>query len=378
MSPVRPTVRLRLALLFGAMFLLLGVVLLSLTYALFRDSLIGLPDVTAQDVLREEGGVPRRGDLVRLVGDVRREERASALREAVDQSVLALLACSLIAIVLGWFVADQALRPLRRIIGHLRTASVQSLDQPVRLQGPDDELKELADTYDAMLGRLQMAFESRRRFAADVSHELRTPLAIIQAEAEVMMSAPSASPRERHAGATIRQVTTRSERLIDGLLALSRAESVAIERVPVDLAELTGDIVGDLAPGADVRRIEIDLHLGEASVIGDRVLLEQLVANLVRNAIRHNVDDGWMAVEVSQESDGQHARLRVANGGPPVVGDLEDLFRPFHRGVTASREGAGLGLAIASAVVTAHGGTIAASPRQDGGLEVVARLPSTS
>jgi signal transduction histidine kinase len=373
--PLRPTVRLRLALLFGVMFFMLGVTVLTLALIFFRESLSGQAPVTPRDLPRLGAGLSREGDWLRFIGDIRQQDRSSALREAIRGSLLALLAGSVLAMALGWIVADQALRPLRRIIGHVRTASERSLDQPLRLQGPDDELRELADTYDAMLDRLRTAFESRRRFAANVSHELRTPLAIIQAEAEVMMAAPDATPRELQAGDTIRTVTMRSERLIDGLLALSRAESVAIDRAPVDLAELTGDIVGDLAPLANARRIEIDLRLGEACVTGDRVLLEQCVANLVNNAIRHNVDGGWIVVEVDRDDDRRYGRLRVTNTGQPVPGPPGALFLPFHRGQGTAPEGVGLGLAIVHAVVDAHGGAIAALPRVEGGLEVVTRLP---
>lgn len=376
MISIRPTVRLRLALIFGAMFLLLGVLLLAITYVLFRESLAALPSITAQDVLREQAALPRRGELLQLVGEIRREERTSALRAAAEQSLVALLACGLVAIVLGWLVAGQSLRPVRRIIDHVRRASAPSLDQPVRLQGPDNELKELADTYDAMLARLHASFESRRRFAADVSHELRTPLTIIQAEAELLVAAPDASDRGT-TGATILAATKRTGRLIDGLLALSRAESTAIERQPVDMAELTGEVVGALAREADARRITIDLRLDDATVPGDRVLLEQLVANLAGNAIRHNVDGGWMRIEVGRGDEGSQARLHVTNDGAVVSGDPETLFVPFHRG-TGAVPGAGLGLAIARAVVTAHNGTITARPRPEGGLDVTVRLTSAT
>ena len=299
----------------------------------------------------------------------------------LTQGSIALVVTGAGALLLGWLVAGRALRPVQRITAHARRASQSTLADRIDLRGPPDELRELADTFDAMLDRLQAAFEAQRRFAAQASHELRTPLAIMRAEADVALNAPVVTERERRLAEAIRNATDRSERLVDGLLALARSESTLRDDATVDLTELVGDVVGEQARAADLANVELDLDLGEVDVMvsGDRALLWRLAGNLVENAIRYNRPKGWARVTVGLER-GQ-AVLRVANSGPRVAAETVDaLFEPFRRGVSSGRDrpaGFGLGLAIARTVALAHGGEIDAEApcvRRSGGDGAIAHL----
>jgi signal transduction histidine kinase len=295
------------------------------------------------------------------------------------QAAIALLVTSSGALLLGWVVAGRVLSPVREITLHARHASEETLDERINLQGPPDELKELADTIDSMLDRLQAAFDSQRRFSAEASHELRTPLAIIRAEVDVALAAPNVTERERQLGTSIRTAADRAERLIDGLLALARSDSTLRDRDRVDLAELVGNVVGEQARAADAAGVELDLALDAAEVDGDRALLWRLIGNLVENAIRYNRRGG--TVQVSIGTSGDSALLTVANSGPVIPPEqVEELFQPFQRGNGArrARGSVGLGLAIVRSVAAAHDGEVAAAANPNGGLTVTVRIPSYS
>ncbi len=398
--PIRPTVRLRLTLLYGALFIAASVVLIALTYGLVNRALSerepppggrGGPQGTGNGAEfggantgpgpnQEQGQDFDNRTVDERVDDARQEERDAALRQVLAQGSIALVVTGAGALFLGWLVAGRTLRPVQRITAHARRASQSTLSDRIDLRGPPDELRELADTFDAMLDRLQAAFEAQRRFSAQASHELRTPLAIMRAEADVALAAPDVSERERLLAEAIRTATDRSERLVDGLLALARSESTLRDDTRVDLAELVGDVVGEQARAADLAGVDLDLDLGEADVTvsGDRALLWRLAGNLVENAIRHNHRDGWARVMVGREHD--RAVLRVENSGPRVPAEMvEALFEPFRRGVGSGRDrpaGFGLGLAIARTVTVAHGGDVMAEAPTAGGLVVTVRLPA--
>lgn len=389
-SLIRPTVRLRLALTYGAFFLVTGALLLFLLYGLLNRALDPkgpLPpheNQTSQQSPnqgqgnKQDGGPPQDepDDTVeQQVQDARRAERRSALQQVRRKAGIALLATTTASLMLGWIVAGQVVQPVRKITRHARHASEETLGERINLQGPEDELKELADTIDAMLDRLQAAFEAQRRFSAEASHELRTPISIIRAEVDVALAAPDVTERERELGATIRTAADRSERLIDGLLMLARSESTLIDSTRIDLAELVGDVVGEQARTADSAGVDLDLQLETAIVDGDRALLWRLIGNLVENAINYNTRGGWVRVAIAP-ADGS-AVLTVANSGTVIDdGVVDQLFEPFRRGTRRSgRGGVGLGLAIVRSVATAHGGTVTASANPDGGLTVVTRLP---
>jgi signal transduction histidine kinase len=375
MTPFRPSVRLKLTLLYGALFLIAGLVLISVTYGLVRRELAPNAPRPISRVVQDRPNGHQESPDDRVAG-ARREERRFALRQLWRQSVFALAIATVGALGLGWLFAGQVLHPIRRITAHARASSAATLDERIRLDGPEDELKELADTFDAMLDRLQAAFRAQQGFAAQASHELRTPLAIIRAEAELAKDAPEASDRDRESAAAILAAVNRSERLVDGLLALTRSESTMLASAPVDLANLAGDVVGEHVREADQAGVRIDLSLDAAVIRGEPALLGQMIGNLVQNAIRYNRPDGWISISVAPAAG--FGRIVVENSGPPVAQDeIDRFFDPFVRGEWArrNRTGFGLGLAIVRAVATAHHGTIQALPGPDGGLRITVDLP---
>ena len=378
------SIRARLTLLYGLLFFVAGLMLLVLLYAMLVRALDpAVPLRPFVERAREQTQEIREQDdnrpIEEQLADARSDERRSALRQVRVRGMLALVVTGGVALVLGWVVSGSVLSPIRDITLHAQQANAKTLDQRIGLAGPDDELKELADTIDGMLERLQDAFESQRRFSAEASHELRTPLAIIRAEADVALASPDATERETTLARSIIQAVDRSERLVDALLALARSESSLRDRDVVDLAELVGNVVGEQVIAADQAGIELDLTLDPAVVNGDRALLWRLAGNLIENGIRHGVRGGWLNISVGT-NDG-FAELKVANNGQAIPPDqVERLFRPFEQGdhVRPSSGGLGLGLSIVRAVTDAHDGTISASANPQGGLTVIVRIPSVA
>jgi len=403
----RTSVRLRLTLLYGGLFLVAGAGLLAVNYALVSSQFtlpfgirvegFGFDGRQLPDVLREVRGVvllrtapdggqfvasaPTPGALAAVRGEleaVRRELEAAALNQLLTQSGIALALMALVSVGLGWLVAGRVLRPLAAITATARRLEGSTLHERINLQGPQDELKELADTFDQMLGRLDAAFETQRRFVANASHELRTPLAIARTEVDVALADPTSGRAELRAMAErVLEANQRSEHLIEGLLTLARSERQPGTAKPLDLAMAAADALEVAAPEVDRFGLRVSSVLGAAPVSGDRALLERLVANLVENAVRHNQPAGW--VEVDTGRTGQQAVVRVANSGPPIRPDqVAGLFEPFRRldpDRTGSARGAGLGLSIVRSVATAHGGHATARPLDAGGLEVTVELP---
>lgn len=405
----RPTVRLRLTILYGALFFAAGVLLLAVNYTLLRESLaedMGQSRRIVSTELAPNGATqttttfPDDDPAVGMGGGMQTElaEYQSALHEAavlsvvqyrhdfrdaalnsmVVQSGFAIALTGVAALGLGWLVAGRVLRPIQEITRTARRASESNLHARVNLAGPRDELQELADTFDLMVSRLETSFESQRRFAADASHELRTPIAIIQAEADIVLAEPDVTERERRLAASVQAAAQRGERLIASLLALARSQSTLLDRHQLNLADLAGEVVGELLPKATTSGVRVDLELADVTVLGDRMLLERLVINLVENAIHHNVPNGWVAVSVG--SVGDVALLHVANSGPGVASaEIATLFEPFARQVSghaSSPPGFGLGLAIVRSIVLSHGGAVTAVPRVAGGLNVTVELPA--
>ena len=378
------SIRARLTLLYGLLFFVAGLMLLVLLYAMLVRALdpavplrpfVERVQEQTQEIREQDDNRP----IEEQLADARSDERRSALRQVRVRGMLALVVTGGVALVLGWVVSGSVLSPIRDITLHAQQANAKTLDQRIGLAGPDDELKELADTIDGMLERLQDAFESQRRFSAEASHELRTPLAIIRAEADVALASPDATERETTLARSIIQAVDRSERLVDALLALARSESSLRDRDVVDLAELVGNVVGEQVIAADQAGIELDLTLDPAVVNGDRALLWRLAGNLIENGIRHGVRGGWLNISVGT-NDG-FAELKVANNGQAIPPDqVERLFRPFEQGdhVRPSSGGLGLGLSIVRAVTDAHDGTISASANPQGGLTVIVRIPSVA
>jgi signal transduction histidine kinase len=305
-------------------------------------------------------------------------DRQSHLHDSIvsSQRLTTLLAVALIAVLafaVSWWLTGRLLRPLHHITDTARRLSLSTLHERITLTGPQNELKELADTFDAMLDRLERAIASQRRFVASASHELRTPLAIQRAAIEVGLANPSRAKLALIRDELLRN-TQRSERLIEGLLVLAQGESGLDSRAPVDLMTTIDQVIEDHQPAAERRGITITAATHRILVAGDEVMLARLIANLVQNAVRHNHPGGHVLVELSPDG-----ALVVCNTGPQVPPErVDELFEPFrrlHPDRTGSAEGAGLGLSIVAAITQSHGGTVQAVANPDGGLSVTVALP---
>ncbi|MBE1530643.1 sensor histidine kinase [Actinomadura algeriensis] len=289
-------------------------------------------------------------------------------------SLTAIVVIMVLAFAVCWWLTGRLLRPLHRVTSTARRLSLSTLHERIALRGPQDELKDLADTFDAMLDRLERSVASQRRFVANASHELRTPLAIQRTAIEIGLADPSPAKVARIKTELLR-ATERSERLIEGLLVLAQGEQELTVRAPVNLAAVVEQVIGDHMPAARPRDVTVTADTRPVTVEGDEVLLTRLVANLVQNAIRHNDPGGHVRVELSPEGG-----LVVANTGPRVspdqVGELFEPFRRLHADRTGSSQGAGLGLSIVAAITNAHGGTVHATANPTGGLSVAVSLPA--
>jgi signal transduction histidine kinase len=379
-----PTIRLRMTALYGLVFLILGAVLLTIGYELVRHNLNSPPDYRQE--LERLGLAPPRAfgrppglgpnSLgARFLAAARAQLRADALHQLLVEYVVALGAMTIVSVVAGWLLAGRALRPLRQITATARRVSGENLGERIGLTGPADELKELADTFDGMLGRLDGAFASQRHFVANASHELRTPLAIMRTEVDVSLADPDATVDDmRRMGDAVRETIDRCERLIEGLLMLARSEAAAGREEPADLAALAADCITDLHARAEEAHVEVLDDLSPAWTRGEPALLERMIANLIDNGIRYNEPGGWL--RVSTRSEGGRVRLVVANGGPRIdpaaAATLTEPFRRLDRGAG----GFGLGLSIVRSVVEAHGGVLDVSAPDEGGLAVRIELPA--
>ncbi|MFC8131821.1 sensor histidine kinase [Streptomyces sp. NPDC057302] len=382
---LRPTIRIRLTLLYGGMFLIAGILLLSIIYLLAAQALnVGseLPfKIVSGQVASEKcnfPGSPSASELNHAMNACVNEQRQDALDNLLSRSLLALLGLAVIAFAFGYAMAGRVLSPLGRITRTARRVAGTDLSRRIELDGPDDELKELSDTFDEMLDRLERAFTAQQRFVGNASHELRTPLAINRTLLEVHLSDPGAPPELHQLGKTLLATNERSEQLVEGLLLLARSDNQIVERKPVDLAEVADRAVDQVRSEADAKGVEIRGERASAVVQGNGVLLERIALNLVQNAVRYNVpDEGW--VEVTTEAQHGQAVLVVSNTGPVVPAyEIDNLFEPFRRlrtERTGSDKGVGLGLSIARSVARAHGGRIIAEPREGGGLVMRVTLP---
>jgi signal transduction histidine kinase len=393
---LRPTIRLRLTILYTGLFIGAGIVLLGLTYLLVQNNLQRQGDPAADRVFSAApkqvapgavAAVPPPGEASQLTVQKvqgvlikgREDYQRETLNALLTQGGIALGLVGAAGLGFGWLLADRALRPVHAITETARrVARSHDLTERIAYEGPRDDVKELADTFDTMLGRLARAFDGQRRFVANASHELRTPLAINRTLIDVAVRRPDATDDVKRLGESLLVVNGRHERLIDGLLTLAGTENVVVDAGPLDLADVAGHVLRQAAPEARARGVTTDRLLGPAPTSGDPVLVERLVQNLVENAIRHNRDGGELRV-ATRGRDGW-AELTVANTGPVVPAyDVETIFEPFRRlgnDRVRSDRGSGLGLSIVRATATAHGGTVTAAPRPEGGLVVTVRLPA--
>ncbi|MGQ4436183.1 MULTISPECIES: sensor histidine kinase [unclassified Streptomyces] len=382
---LRPTIRIRLTLLYGGMFLIAGILLLSIIYLLAAHALNVGSELPFKVISGSVGSStcnfpssPSASEMNNAMNECVNQQRQHALDDLLSRSLLALLGLAIIAFAFGYAMAGRVLSPLGRITRTARAVAGSDLSRRIELDGPDDELKELADTFDEMLDRLQRAFTAQQRFVGNASHELRTPLAINRTLLEVHLSDPGAPIELQQLGKTLLATNERSEQLVEGLLLLARSDNQIVERKPVDLAEVAEQAVDQVHAEAAAKGVVIRGERKPAVVQGNGVLLERIALNLAQNAVRYNVsEDGW--VEVTTEVQHGHAVLVVSNTGPVVPAyEVDNLFEPFRRlrtERTGSDKGVGLGLSIARSVARAHGGHISAQPREGGGLVMRVTLP---
>jgi signal transduction histidine kinase len=380
--------RSRLTLLYASLFALGGAALVLITYLLVAHALhspttttiprsiqpaIGKCVVAAQT----HGGVGALNQCARLYANGVQAgayaQRGTTLTRLLAYSLLSLAGATLLAAVAGWIVAGRILAPVHRLTAAARAASEQNLSQRIALQGPRDELRELADTFDTMLERLDRAFASQRQFIANASHELRTPLTVMRTAMDVVLGKPEPTREELASmAAEVRQAVDHSERLLEALLVLARNDQVRTLTDPLDLAAVAEDsLEARTANGITTTTAT----LGQAPVTGDQMLLERLVANLLDNAERYNTPDG--TVTISTTTDNAASLVRVTNTGPVIPpGQVERLFLPFTRLDDRTRhEGFGLGLTLVSSIATVHRGTVHATALPAGGLDITVRLP---
>jgi signal transduction histidine kinase len=388
-SRLRLTVRARLTLLYTGLFAVCGAIVVAVSYG-----------QVAQLPARPQGNgrAPSATDLARFAAQCRSEEqvvhpnaqvlakcaaffqqqgaqgqRALTLSHLLQYSLITLAMVVALAAILGWIFSGRALRPVHRITTAARAASEHNLSARVAPTGPRDELRELAETFDEMLGRLQAAFESQQRFIANASHELRTPLAVMRATVDVVLGNPDSTPGDLRAMAEdIRTAVQHAEHLIGALLILARNERGLTVREEIDLATAAEDVL-DTA-GLGDRQVHATLE--PAVISGDPVLAERLIANLADNAVRYNLPTG--DVWISTRTVAGSSQLTVANTGPVVSpADAGRIFQPFQRlSDRTSHDGSGLGLAIVASIAAIHGGSVTARPRADGGLTVTVTIPS--
>jgi len=385
---LRPTIRIRLTLLYGGMFLIAGMLLLTIIYLLAAQALDdasqlpfrilnGNAQPTSDRCPGLTGTLPSDVFMQRLSACAE-EQRRMALDGLLRRSLLALLGLAVAAFAFGYVMAGRVLSPLGRITRTARQVAGSDLHKRIELEGPDDELKELSDTFDEMLDRLERAFTAQQRFVGNASHELRTPLAINRTLLEVQLADPDASPELQQLAKTLLATNERSEQLVEGLLLLARSENELVDRKPVDLAEVASQAVEQARGEADTKGVELRGVRQPTYVQGNGVLLERVALNLVQNAVRYNLrEGGWVSVS-TQAQPGQ-AVLVVENTGPVVPAyEVDNLFEPFRRlrtERTGSDKGVGLGLSIVRSVARAHGGAVSAVPREDGGLVMRVTLP---
>jgi signal transduction histidine kinase len=396
------TIRVRLTVLYGGTFFLAGLVLIGVMYLQMTQvigqqlvlSIVGPPPAgqhapTNFRLQLPPGatGAPGPGVLADLQAQMR-DARAAALKRVMVTSVVSLVGVGILAVALGWLMAGRALQPLRQITTTVRNIADRNLHQRIAMEGPQDEIKDLSDTLDDMLARLDRVFDSQQRFIANASHELRTPLAINRTLIEVALLKEHRpeSPLVQ-LGSTLLAVNQRHERLIEGLLMLASGEQEIADPQEVELGEIARHVLMEAAVMAQRAAVEVRSRIESATCRGDAVLLERLIQNLVDNAIRYNIPaDGWISVATSRDAQGS-ACIDVENSGSVIASyEVPRLFEPFRRLASTERladgshgmgrRGAGLGLSIVRAIVTSHGGSVSATPRPEGGLAVHVNLPA--
>lgn len=393
----RLPLRARLTALYAVVFLVAAVGLLALTVVLVNQS-IGTASGTNSAAQKEyRASLERALQAASGKTDVASQKQQQELKEKLiaasndangtvrADTVNTLVLTSLIALAVlvpaagfgCWLLAGRALRPVGKITEAARRASETRLHDRLAMGGPRDEITELADTFDDMLGRLEHAFEAQRRFVANASHELRTPLAVARTAIDVTMAKPERTTAQWESmAADVGGAVTRAEHLVDGLLTLTRSQHLTHKSEPLDLATSAQDAIDALTPRIVAGDLSVHAYLSPTPAVGDRALLDRLVSNLVDNAVSHNHPGGWLSVHTVH--DGNHSLITVTNSGPSVdPARIPHLFEPFQRTDGRARSadnGLGLGLSIVRAIADAHHASVTAVARPEGGLVVSVRL----
>ncbi|WP_020524685.1 sensor histidine kinase [Catelliglobosispora koreensis] len=377
---LRLTARGRLAVLYTAVVLGAGAVLTALTYVLVQRSLENQWIVIKTDPSMVPTPVPVNSQAISSIAE---QVRSQTLSEMLTQSAIALAIVTVLAAVLGWVIAGRILKPIRAVAATAQRLSAEDLSERVPVTTPADELAALATTINAMLDRIQTGvtdrdrlLESHRMFVANAAHELRTPLTTMRTAIDVTFDGQPTADEMGTMVADLGAAIERSQRTLDGLLALARSQTGPSKRLPVNLASLVADAVTGIRALAAARNIKLHTDLRNAPTAGEPALLERMAVNLIDNSLRHNHTDGHITVKTGAAE--AQVYLQVANTGQPIPpNDVEDLFNPFVRGdVSGARDGGvGLGLSIVRAIVTAHDGHISGSARPAGGLVITVSLP---
>jgi signal transduction histidine kinase len=377
------TVRWRLTLLYGAMFLACGAALLVITYALVDHATV------SRTILQHIG--PVSASNRRLLDSshgrafavyVTHQQRIHDLHQLVIWSVIALAAMALASMLLGWIVAGRVLAPLRTITSTTQQISAGNLHERLAIAGPRDELTQLAGTIDGLLERLDGSFEAQRRFVANASHELRTPLAMMRTFLDVAVAKPDGVPPQTRAlDADLRGALDHADRLLESFLVLAQAQHGELgDQQLVNLEQLVTAAVRNRTAQIAARGIDVHMALHPARVVGSETLLTRLVENVIENAIRHNQEHG--SIDVTLTRDAMNARLVIDSDGDVLdeqaVAQLAQPFRRLDQDRTGSQNGHGLGLSIIAAIAAAHDGTLELHARRQGGLRVRTTLPDAS
>jgi signal transduction histidine kinase len=391
-------VRTRLTLLYALLFFAAGSALTGLTYGLVASSLPAQPAANPKASL-EQANLQQQCNLERAkaprvsktqlpacsqlkafttgVTSGSQTQRNRALNELLVFSLIGLGAMTIASGGLGWFMSGRVLRPVRVITETARRASEQHLGERLALTGARDELKELADTFDDMLERLDAAFATQRRFVANASHELRTPLTVMRTAIDVTLAKPSPTAGQlTDMAVRVRRSIDRAESMVEALLTLAVSDQGKLSTEFTDLATWAEDAIDAATPEIERLDLRVDTKLDPAETTGDPQLLERMIWNLVDNAVRHNEPGGWIRLRTG--SNAAAVYLEIANSGPFIPDDaVSSLFEPFRRmeARTGVRDGVGLGLSIARSVVTAHRATVTARSQPAGGLNISVVIP---
>jgi signal transduction histidine kinase len=377
------TVRLRLTLLYGALFAVSGACLFTVAYLLIVS---GSPSQFIAVQPRTEGpggttpgsGLPGHPSQQPRTGNLPAVFHWTGLDHVLAISGIALAIMTAISLIVGWFVAGRMLRPLRAMTTTARRISERNLHQRLAVPGPRDELKDLGDTIDSLLDRLETVVAAQRQFTANASHELRTPLTLQRTLLESILTHPSPRPAAwRSACERTLASTQKQAQLIEALLTLARSQQSPDHREPIDLAPLTAGVIRALEPQAAACSVTIKTGLESSYISGDTGLIERLVSNLLDNAIRHNIPHGWVQVLIHEQA--AETTLQITNTGPVIpAGQISRLLQPFQRlgsQRAGQHDGVGLGLSIVAAIANTHTAALSVRPGPQGGLDIKITFP---